>query len=187
MDQMLLLISVLIALFLMSTKQGQKVVKDVSKSVSSITSQKGKGGFPSGLVLVLVLFALLCLSRKKLVEGLDNIRANMTLHDLCEHINSPPTGSYSPPSGPSAPPSGPHPLQLYYQSQNFQWGACPASPKPSESFCNAAVGSSEHREGWERWKSRYMRMMNRAWPTENGCPTYPPPSRGKDVLRACWP
>ena len=68
MNQILLLVSVLIALFLIS-KQGQKVVKDVSKSVSSLTGQKGKGGFPSGLVLVLVLVALLCLSRKGLVEG----------------------------------------------------------------------------------------------------------------------
>jgi len=74
MDQMLLLVSVLIALFLMSTKQGQKVAKDVSKSVSSITSQKGKGGFPSGFVLVLVLVSLLCLSRKRLVEGLEGVR-----------------------------------------------------------------------------------------------------------------
>lgn len=69
MNQMLLLVSVLIALFLMSTKEGKKVVKDVSKSVSSVAGQKGKGGFPSGIVLILVLVALLCLSRKGLVEG----------------------------------------------------------------------------------------------------------------------
>ena len=52
-NQMLLLVSVLIALFLMSTKEGKKVAKDVSKSVSSVAGQKGKGGFPSGLVLLL--------------------------------------------------------------------------------------------------------------------------------------
>ena len=73
MNQMLLLVSVLIALFLMSTKEGKKVAKDVSKSVSSITSQRGKGGFPSGIVLLLVLVALLCLSRKGLVEGVADV------------------------------------------------------------------------------------------------------------------
>ena len=66
---MLLLVSVLIALFLMSTKEGKRVAKDVSKSVSSLTGQRGKGGFPIGIVLVLVLIALLCLTRKGLVEG----------------------------------------------------------------------------------------------------------------------
>ena len=76
MNQMLLLVSVLIALFLMSTKEGKKVAKDVSKSVSSVAGQKGKGGFPSGIVLILVLVALLCLSRKGLVEGQNSDQDN---------------------------------------------------------------------------------------------------------------
>jgi len=72
MDQNLLLFSVLIALFLMSTKEGKKMAKDVSKSVSSVTSKKSKSGFPVGLALVVVLGGLMCLSRKKLIEGAEN-------------------------------------------------------------------------------------------------------------------
>lgn len=173
MDQMLLLVSVLIALFLMSTKQGQKVAKDVSKSVSSITSQKGKGGFPSGIVLVLVLFALLCLSRKRLVEGLV-LETNTTVQDLCDFINPPSTDS-----------SMNAVSTQYGQSHNSGWGACPTFPSPSKSFCLATPGNSEHINGWDAWKMNYTVQMGAAWPTANGCPTYPPPTRGIDALQAC--
>ena len=70
MEQTLLLVSVVVALFVIFTKSGQKVVKDVSKSVSSLT-KNSKSGFPVVLVIVIVLGGLMCLSRKKLIEGAD--------------------------------------------------------------------------------------------------------------------
>ena len=71
MEQTLLLVSVVVALFVIFTKSGQKVVKDVSKSVSSLT-KNSKSGFPVVLVIVIVLGGLMCLSRKQLMEGSDN-------------------------------------------------------------------------------------------------------------------
>ena len=90
MEQTLLLVSVVVALLVIFTNSGQKVVKDVSKSVSSLT-KNSKSGFPVVLVIVIVLVALICLSRKQLMEGLSNtfdfkISSDMTIKNFCKNM-----------------------------------------------------------------------------------------------------
>ena len=90
MEQTLLLVSVVVALLVIFTNSGQKVVKDVSKSVSSLT-KNSKSGFPVVLVIVIVLVALICLSRKQLMEGLSDtfdlkISSDMTIKNFCKNM-----------------------------------------------------------------------------------------------------
>jgi hypothetical protein len=108
MEQILLLVSVVVALLVIFTNSGQKVVKDVSKSVSSLT-KNSKSGFPVVLVIVIVLVALICLSRKQLMEGLSDtfdlkISSDMTIKNFCENMLIP---DYKKCTG-----TGGHPLPL---------------------------------------------------------------------------
>ena len=88
MEQTLLLVSVVVALFIIFTKEGKNLAKDVSKSLSSLTSKNRKSGFPVVLVIVIVLGGLMCLSRKRLMEGLlkSDINSEMSIKELCEDI-----------------------------------------------------------------------------------------------------
>ena len=160
MDQLLLLVSIVLAFLLVSTKQGKQLVSSVSKSVSSISSQKGRVGFPTGLALLLVIFALVCLTRNRLIEGMNHgmPSPNMTVQDLCDFINDHNHGASN-----QASPSVPNTMNQS-MDQKLDYSNCRFFPPIDRPGCFSAPSPAI-------WGS-----LNNGLPWPTGCPTIPPPT-----------
>jgi hypothetical protein len=186
MDQLLLLVSIVLAFLLVSTKQGKQLVSSVSKSVSSISSQKGRVGFPTGLALLLVIFALVCLTRNRLIEGMNHgmPSPNMTLQGYCQSGMANPTLSTQDLC------ESMHSHEDPTQKEN-DYSRCLFNPPiPSEKCLQPSPSQDYIRDLWLDLFNYHSDPENPPWPT--GCPsigTYERANRphSLDVIGDCMP